>query len=207
MDTSERIQILRQSGHSPQAVAAIIGVDYEEVQQYAADPSDVPAISGGGGGGDGLEPVLVKQSWHYEDPAFVPGDNSPLSFEDAYPNGAVLTGAEVDSDPTKIWLPPGVYNYYVWYSIDSSNHSGTYFAAQLNFNYDEGSGVVPPQLSVQAGEGVLGVEGDPIPMSMSYLDRNSWGVAEIPFYLQYAFGHDFTNLTGDGGFTLARVGA
>ena len=96
MDTSERIQILRQSGHSALDVAAILGVGYEEIKQYATDPSDVPVISGGGGGG--AEPALyAKYVFDFQDPDFVPSDGfAPLSYEDAQENQSVMVGAEID---------------------------------------------------------------------------------------------------------------
>ena len=109
-----------------------------------------------------------------------------------------------EDDPTKIWLPPGVYNYAAWYSVDTVNTTGTYLGFAMNFNYDEGDGLAPEQLSVQSGEGSF--SGDGARYRLCHLhEQGPLGDRNFPVYLQVNFQHDYTDLSGGGGFTIALV--
>lgn len=201
MDTAARIDILRRSGFSPQTVAAIVGVDYAEVQEFASDPSDVPPAPGGGG----AAPVSAKVFWLFGDPDFVAQET--LDYADAT-GQSVYVGATVDdADSTKLWLPAGIYSYSSGFNWNIQSQEGTYRGFTLSFGYDEGDGVVPDQLNVATGDGSFGADGTEVPVAVSSLSRLGWGIATLDFYVQVGTFCDSPDLEGDVSFTIARTSA
>lgn len=196
MDTAARIDILRRSGFSPQTVAAIVGVDYAEVQQFAADPSDVPSAGGGAA-------AYAAVTWSFTDPDFV-ADGGTLDFSDA--TTSTLVGVEVDADDsTRLLLPVGTYNLQGSVNWNVQSDEGTYRGFSMNPNYDEGNGLVPPGVNVAMGAGSIGADGAEVPVAVASLSRAAWGVAEIPFYVTVGTFADSADLEGDISILIARL--
>lgn len=157
MDTAARIEILRRSGFSPQTIAAIVGVDYAEVQQFSADPADVPEVTGGGGG--------AAVSLYASQSTIVPsGDISatdlPLGNE-----SLVAEGIEAEVGSPDFDVPAGIYlvRFNLVLGWDSGDPAVDGFVS-LALQYTvEGSGVLLASFELNNQHDTVGYGDAPIP--------------------------------------------
>lgn len=168
----------------------------EEVLLRLFNSDGTPFVMGG------VERVYVNGEF---DSAILPAEQSPIDWS-TMTEGGVITGGEVDADdPTKLWMPPGIYFMTIMYSVAVSG-TPTYMLAALSAGYDEGNGVIPDQVSAWAGAGTES-SGEAVPYN-SQARGDGWGVGSIPFYFQIATAHDAPDpLSGSILLRIARVAA
>lgn len=198
MDTAARIDILRRSGFSPQTTAAILGVDYAEVQQFASDPSDVPDAPGG----SALTPVTFDGGivGPEVDGSLAPTDGNEQQPFTESPFGTpwVYQGFEPESGDLDISIPGGIYltSFQVSFNHDDDTSRGM----ELRWTNQV-------DLDITMGSIFFG-DGADAPLDTSFLEKSSWVKLPDGGVLNIYMGHDAsTPQSPEATVRLARVAA